>query len=277
MPGAILLPTPMNALTTLALLSSFAPTTPQDPIKERLEKSPRHHEWVEVKRGARALHCFVAYPEVQAKAAAVLVIHENKGLSDWVRSVADQLAEAGYVAIAPDLLSGKGPGGGNTDSFATVDAATQAIYQLDAAEVSADLAAVADHALALPACNGQVSVAGFCWGGSQSFDFATRRKGLAAAFVFYGGAPADEAALARIDCPVYGFYGESDARITSTVAATSEAMKKAGKTYDPLIYAGAGHGFLRAGEAPDASEANQKARRDAWVRWKELLARPGAK
>ncbi len=125
--------------------------------------------------------------------------------------------------------------------------------------------------LSLPACNRRLSVAGFCWGGAQAFGFATRRAGLAGAFVFYGIPPEDTASLAAIDCPVYGFYGESDARITSTVRATSEAMKAAGKTYEPVIYPGAGHGFLRSGETPDASAPNREAREAAWARWKELL------
>jgi carboxymethylenebutenolidase len=168
-------------------------------------------------------------------------------------------------------LSGLGPQGGRTDSFPSADAATQALYKLDPVKVSADLDATAKHALALPACDGRLFVAGFCWGGSQAFRYATERKDLKAAFVFYGSAPTDEEALARIACPVHGFYGESDARINATLPATGEAMKKLGLTFDPVVYAGAGHGFLRAGEASDASEANKKARVDAWTRWKKLM------
>lgn len=275
----------MNVLSLLALspLLAFGPTqdappkvAPVDPVKQRLENSPRHHEWIDVVSGERTLRCFVVFPEVKDKAAAVLVIHENKGLNDWARSVADQLAEAGYIAIAPDMLSSMGPDKGNTDSFKSVDEATKAIYKLDAAGVSADLGAVADAVVKLPACNGKLSVAGFCWGGTQSFEFATRRKGLTAACVFYGSAPEDEAALARIDCPVYGFYGESDNRINAGLDATKDRMKKAGKVFEPVIYAGAGHGFLRAGESPQASKENKQAREDAWKRWKEILAEPAA-
>jgi len=245
---------------------------PVDPVKQRLEKSPRHHEWIDVKSGERTLRCFVVFPEVKEKAAAVLVIHENKGLNDWARSVADQVAEAGYIAIAPDMISGMGPDKGNTDSFKSTDEATKAIYLLEPAGVSADLGAVADAVIKLPACNGKLSVAGFCWGGMQSFEFATRRKGLTAACVFYGSAPKDEAALARIDCPVYGFYGESDNRINAGLDETKELMKKAGKVFEPVIYAGAGHGFMRSGESPEASKENKQARDDAWKRWKEILA-----
>ena len=235
----------------------------------------RDREWVEVKSGERSVRCFVVYPEAKTKVPAVLVIHENKGLTDWVRSVADELAEAGYVAIAPDLLTGQGPNGGGTAAFASPGDATKAIYALTPEGVTADLGAVADHVRALPACDGTLSVAGFCWGGSQSFDFATRRADLAAAYVFYGNAPKDAAALKTIACPVYGFYGESDARITAGVPETAEAMKAAGKSFEPVVYPGAGHGFLRAGGEPDASAENKAAREAAWKRWKERLAAGG--
>lgn len=257
-------------LPLLAVAQTPQPAPPKDTVQERLENSPRHHEWIDVKYGERNVRCFVAYPEVKGKAGAVLVIHENKGLNDWARAVSDEFAEAGYIAIAPDLLSGAGPEGGRTDSFKSSDAATQALYKLDAAQVTADLNAAADYVTKLDACDGKLSVAGFCWGGGQSFAFATVRKGLKAAFVFYGTAPKDEA-LAQLECPVYGFYGENDSRITATVSATAEKIAKLGKRFEPITYAGAGHGFMRAGEAPDASEANQQARKDAWARLKQLL------
>src|SRR6516225_9531360 len=114
-------------VASLAVLGVVAACSAQDFAKQRLEKSPRHHEWVDVKAGDRTVKCFVVYPEVKDKATAVIVIHENKGLTDWARSAADELAEAGYIAIAPDLLSGMGPGGGNTDAFKSTDDATAAI------------------------------------------------------------------------------------------------------------------------------------------------------
>jgi carboxymethylenebutenolidase len=259
----------MNAFLALALLAPFQATP--DPVKARLEGSPRHHEWIEIARGERKLRCFAVYPEVKTKVQAVLVIHENKGLTDWVRSVADRLAEAGYLALAPDLLSGAGADGGDTSSFASTDAATKAIYALDAAQVMADLDAVCERARADAACDGKVSVAGFCWGGGKSFEFATHRKDLAAAYVFYGSAPKDEATLAGIACPVYGFYGGNDARITAGVEPTLAAMKKAEKRFEPVIYSGAGHGFLRSGEGADAVSADRDAFEMAWERWKKLL------
>jgi len=243
----------------------------QDWAKPRLEKSPRHLEWVKLKQGARQLNCFIAYPEVKEKATAVIVIHEIFGLTDWARGVADQLAEAGYIAIAPDLLSGTAPGGGGTAELGGNDAVRKAISSLPPDQITADLKAVADYVTKLPASNGKLAVAGFCWGGGQSFRFATNDKDLKAAFVFYGTGPTDEAEIARIQCPGYGFYGGNDARVTSTVAKTSEVMKQAGKTYEPVTYDNAGHGFMRGGEAPDAKPADKQARDQAWQRWKELL------
>ena len=253
-------------LFALAALSASA----QDWARQRLEKSPRHREWITIKHDARSVETFVVYPESKDKAPVVLVIHEIFGLTDWAQEVADEIAEAGYIAVAPDLLSGMGPHGGRTPDFPE-GGATEAVSHLSPEQVTADLDAVADRALKLPASNGKLFVAGFCWGGGQSFRFATNRPGLSAAFVFYGPPPEKEA-IARITAPVYGFYGGNDARIDATLPATKDQMKQAGKTYEPVIYEGAGHGFMRAGEAPDANEANRKARTDAWTRWKKLLS-----
>jgi carboxymethylenebutenolidase len=187
--------------------------------------------------------------------------------------VADQLAEAGYIAIAPDLLWGKGTNGGGTAELGGRDGVMKAIQTLPREQITADLKAAADFVTKLPACDGKLVVAGFCWGGSESFRFATNEKNLKAAFVFYGTGPTDESAIARIACPVYGFYGGNDARVTSTVSRTEELMKKAGKAFEPVIYEGAGHGFMRAGEDPEGNAANKKAREEAWKRWKTILGK----
>src|SRR5271155_5637809 len=258
-------------LFAAALLLCAAPSaSAQDWARARLAKSPRHREWVTVKHDGRSVETFVVYPESKDKAPVVLVIHEIFGLSDWVEDLADQVAEAGYIAVAPDLLSGMGPNGGRTSSFAP-GKVTEGVSHLDPDQVTADLNAAADYGLKLPAANGKLFVAGFCWGGTQAFRFATNRPDLLAAFVFYG-APPPTADLPRIKALVYGFYAGNDARIGATIPDTVAAMKAAGKTYDPVTYDGAGHGFMRAGEAPDASEANKKARDAAWARWKSLLA-----
>jgi carboxymethylenebutenolidase len=255
----------------IAVATIAVPAIAQEHVLRRLEESPRHHEWVSVDSGDRAIDCFVVYPEVAEKATAVLVIHENRGLTDWVRGLADQVAEAGHIAIAPDLLSGAGPDGGNSGDFESQDAARTAIYQLDPDQVTADLNAVADHVPQDPACNGKLAVAGFCWGGGQSSRFATNRSDLKAAFVFYGRFDHTPEDLERITCPVFGFYGGNDARINATIPETEAQMEAAGKRYEPVIYEGAGHGFMRAGDDPDGSEANQRSRSEAWERWEGLL------
>jgi carboxymethylenebutenolidase len=258
-----------HVLITLVLLVAPAAAPAQEWAKAKLDKSPRHGEWVTVKHGNRAVQAFVVYPEVKEKATAVLVIHEIFGLTDWVRSLADQLAEAGHIAIAPDLLSGVGPGKGGTDALGKD--VGKSIRDLPPDQITADLNACADYAGKLPACNGKVTVAGFCWGGSQSFRYATNNKSLKAAFVFYGSGPDSAEAVAKINCPVYGFYGENDARVNATIPKSKELMKAAGKTYEPITYDGGRHGFMRAGDAPDADAGNKKAREEAWKRWKELL------
>ena len=258
------------ALAFICLLS-ICNTVAQDWAKARLEKSPRHLEWVKIKQGEREVNCFIAYPEVKEKATAVVLIHEIFGLTDWVRSVADQLAENGYIAIAPDLLSGTAPGGGGTAELGGGDAVRKAISSLPPNQITADLDAVAAYVTKLPACNGKLAVAGFCWGGGQSFRFATHASKLGAALVFYGTGPNEAEVLSGIRCPVYGFYGGNDARVSATIPNTEELMKKEGKQYEPVTYEGAGHGFMRAGEAPDAKPADKAAHDAAWKRWLELL------
>ena len=246
------------------------PTMNDDWPKAKLEKSPRHQEWVTIKHGDRSLQAFVVYPEVKEKAPVVIVIHEIFGLSNWARSMADDLAAAGYIAIAPDLLSGFGPNGGGSDKFADQDARVKAVSGLNADTVIADLDAAADYGKKLPASNGKLAVSGFCWGGGKTFAFATHRKDLSAAFVFYGPPPETDA-MKSIVAPVYGFYAGNDARIDASIPATTEAMKAAGKKYEPVTYDGAGHGFMRAGEAPDASPDNAKAREEGLKRLTALL------
>jgi carboxymethylenebutenolidase len=252
------------------LLVAAGPAAGQDWAKEKLKKSSRHGEYVKVKHGNREVQTWVVYPEVKDKATAVVVIHEIFGLSDWVRLLADEMAEAGYIAIAPDLLSGMGPKGGGTDDFGGGNV-MKAIQSLPAKQITADLNAAADYVKKLPACNGKVAACGFCWGGGQVFRFATNNKDLKAAFVFYGSFDHTPTDLARIHCPVYGFYGENDARINKTLPNTEKEMKAAGKKFEPVIYQKSGHGFMRAGEQPGASSDNRRGREQAWERWKMIL------
>lgn len=256
------------AVATLSFaVCAFA--SAQDWAKAMLEKSPRHQEWVAIKHDHRVVHASIVYPQIKNRAPAVLVIHEIYGLTDWVRSVTDRLAAEGYIAIAPDLLSGFGPDGKGSESFASTQDSMKAVSELDPDTVTADLNAVADFVEKLPSANGKLAVAGFCWGGGQSFRFATTRRDLKAAFVFYGSPPEE---FTTISAPVYGFYAGNDNRINATLPDTQAAMKKAGKIYDPVSYEGAGHGFMRAGEDPSNTVgANKKAHDQAWQRWLSLL------
>jgi carboxymethylenebutenolidase len=204
---------------------------------------------------------FIAYPERKDKAPVVIVIHEIYGLTDWIRAVADRLAGEGYIAIAPDLLSGKGPGGGGTDKFASRDDVAKALRDLPAAEVAAALDAVSRYGRSLPAAKDKFAAVGFCWGGGQSFHYATVQPDLDAAVVYYGTAPGQEA-LGAVRAPVLGLYGEDDARVNATVEPTAERMKELGKTFVTHTYKGAGHAFLRAQEGREG--ANMEASRQAW-------------
>src|ERR1700736_451892 len=195
------------AVILLASATQFFTTSlsAQDWAKARLEASPRHREWVPIKHGGRTANTYVVYPEVKTKAPVVILIHEIFGLSDWAAEMADEIAAAGYIVVAPDLLSGAGPNGGGTDSFPGQEAITKAVSALNPDTVTADLDAAADYAKTIPASNGKLFVTGYCWGGGKSFAFSTRRHDLSAAFVFYGPPP-PEADMKNITAPVYGFY-----------------------------------------------------------------------
>jgi len=262
---------PRFSIAAALLLLSAAGVTAhaQEWAKARLEASPRHHEYVPLKHGSRTVEAFVVYPEIKGKAPVVVMIHEIFGLTDWAKEMADELAAQGFIVVEPDLLSGFGPGGGGSSEFPSQDAAVKAVSGLDPDVVSADLDAAADYGKHLPAADGKLAVVGFCWGGGKSFAFATHRHDLSAAFVFYGPSPAD---VTPINAPVYGFYAGNDARIGATVPATTEAMKAAGKKYEPVMYDGAGHGFMRAGEDPtNTVPGNKTAREQGFDRLVKLL------
>jgi len=243
----------------------------QDFALKQLENSPRHHEWVKINYDNRDLHSFLAFPEDPSKALSVVVIHENRGLTDWVRSFADQLAAEGYLVIAPDFLSGFTKEYQKTEEFSSSDEARKAIYQLDPEQITSDLKAAVDYISTHGASNGKVVVAGFCWGGSQSFRFATNSNEIEAAMVFYGSPPETKAELSRITCPVYGFYGENDARINNTIPSTANTMDELDLVYDYMIYEGAGHAFMRRGDDPEGEMMNKKARDEAFQRMVNIL------
>jgi len=231
--------------------------------KTALERSPRHHEWVDIAVPGKdgKVTAFVAYPERRDKAPVVIVIQEIYGLSDWIRSVADRLAADGFIAIAPDLLSGKGPGGGGTDKFGSRDDVVKAVRGLEGPEVVRMLNAVSRYGRDLPAAKDRFATVGFCWGGAKSFHYATEQPELSAAVVYYGTSP-DPDSLEAIRAPVLGLYGGDDARVNATVGPAAEKMKELGKIFVVHTYPGAGHGFLRAQDGRDG--ANLAAAEKAW-------------
>src|SRR5262245_10358762 len=264
------------ALSGLALLAQAAPAASppadpslpagQDDAKAVLEKSPRHGEYADIKvqGGGTPLRTWVAYPERKDKAPVVIVIHEIFGLSDWIRAVADRLAADGFIAIAPDLVSGRGPGGGGTESTTSRDEVVGLIRGLKPEEVNAGLDVIRAWAAQFPASTGKTATIGFCWGGSRSFAYAVAQPGLTAAVGYYGRGPSELPALGSVKAPVLGLYGGDDARVNATIEPVAAEMKKLGKAYETEIYEGAGHGFLR--DQAGREGANRRATERAWPR-----------
>jgi carboxymethylenebutenolidase len=226
----------------------------------RLSGSPRHGEWVTIRTGnGDSLRTWVVYPERSTKAPVVLVVHEVYGLSSWIRSVADQLAADGFIAIAPDLLTMKSLPDGPDSILAPL--AVAAIRGLDAAWVQKQLDAVAQYGMSLPAAEKKYGILGFCWGGGISFAHAVHSPSLGASVVYYGTSP-KTADLASVRAPVLGLYGGNDARVDATIPPADSALHSLGRTYVYNIYPGAGHGFLRQQTGMDG--ANMAATRPAW-------------
>ena len=258
---------PCIALALALGLNAFG----QEWARERLAKSVCRLEWVKVNHDGRTVDCFVACPRDKTNATVVLVVHEQFGLTDWAREVADEFAAAGYIAVAPDLLSGSGPGGGGSASVRDVAALTKAVASVKPAQASADLNAAVRYAQGLPAANGKVVVVGFSWGGTEAVRLAGFNRDLKAVFVFYGVAPDDEQALGRINCPVYGFYAGKDYPICVTISRTEEVMRKAGKMFETITYTNASHAFMRSGAQAEFPGPNRDAHEEAWKRLMELL------
>lgn len=255
------------AASVSACTSRMQPANPPAPpagaadVAARLASSPRHGEWVMIPSGASdSVRAYVVHPERRDRAPVVVVIHEIYGLSSWIRGVADQLAAEGYVAIAPDLLTGKAPLGPGDSLSAEVARST--IQSLQPDEVHRRLADVGGWGMRQPSGAGRYAVLGFCWGGSASFQHAVRSPaGLAAAIVYYGGSPAP-ASLSGVRVPVLGLYAGDDARVNSTVPPADSAMKALGKTFEHHTFPGAGHGFLRQQTGRDG--ANLAAAQQSW-------------
>ncbi|MCH7908260.1 MAG: dienelactone hydrolase family protein [Candidatus Hydrogenedentes bacterium] len=252
-------------------MTTMVESTHAQSAADRLAASPRHQEWVTIEsEGGDSFSAFIVYPERSTASDSVVVIHDISAMSDWARLVGDELAAKGYLAIVPDLLSGKGPENGNTESFTDRAEAGRAMRALDPDEVTARLRAAVAYARNQPSTTDAVSIAGFCWGGSQAFRLATNEPTLKAAFVFYGSPPSAES-MTKIQCPVYGYYAENDNRINATIEDTKQNMADLGKIYEPVIYEGVGHGFVRTGMGETPRDIYRLRTGEAWERWLTLL------
>lgn len=228
----------------------------------RLAASPRHGEWAMVSAGeADSVRAWVVYPERRDRAPVVIVVHEIFGVSHWIRAVADQLAADGFIAIAPDFLTGKNVPSANGQPLA--DSAVAAVRSLNPADVQRRIDAVARYGMALPAALPRYGIVGFCWGGTVSFNHAVHAPALGASVVYYGGSPAADR-LGSVRAPVLGLYGENDARVNQTIPPADSAMRALGKPFEHVIFPGAGHGFLRQQDGQNG--ANLAATQGAWPR-----------
>jgi carboxymethylenebutenolidase len=249
----------------VALAKASAPVVlppPEDSALAALNRSPRHGEWVDVDYPGHApLRSWIVFPERPDKAGVVLVIHEVFGLTDWIRSVADQLAAEGFIALAPDLISGLGPAGGGTDSTKSRDDAVKLVRWLSPEESMARIQAARNWAVALPSSNGKLATLGFCWGGGRSFSAAGMEPPPVGCVVYYG-TPPDSIMMPKVKAPVLAHYGGDDARVDATIDAAKAAMKKRHVSYEPHVYPGAGHGFLRQQTLRDG--ANMQASTESW-------------
>jgi carboxymethylenebutenolidase len=235
-----------------------------DASAAQLKSSARHAEWVDVKNGeGTPIKSFVVYPERKDKAPVVIVIHEIFGLTDWVRGVADQLAKEGFIAVAPDFLSGKGPNSGGSQELGP-QGSTQVIRNVTPEDTVRILDAVRSYALTIPSANGKVATIGFCWGGGTSFRYALNQPALNAAVSYYGPMPTDAAAYEKAKAPILGLYGGNDNRVNSTIDPAKAELAKKNVTYEPHIFEGAGHGFLRQQAASEQAPGNPKATQEAW-------------
>jgi carboxymethylenebutenolidase len=226
------------------------------------------HEWVEIPYTGQRLRTWIEYPNRADPAPVVIVMAHEAGLDDWMRAIADQLATDGFIAVAPDILSGRGPNGGNFDSFRFAAAVIRANEQLPQEEALRRYRAALDYARQLPRASGTSASLGVGMGGADSFRFAAEVADLNAAVTFYGAAP-EESVLAKVKAPVAGFYGEDDPRVVARARAAEGAMKRLRKTYEVHIYPGATQAFMRS----TVEGRNGDAVADAWPAAIQFLRR----
>lgn len=229
--------------------------------KGTLASSKLHKEFVDIPMDHVKLHTWVEYPEGDGKAPIVIVMQHAPGMDEWQRSLADQLALEGFIAIAPDLNSGLGPNGGNFDSFVDADSVSRAIARLNEKDILDRYIAARNWGMKLARASGKSASIGFCMGGGNSFRLAAEVPELNAAVSYYGN-PSKDFNFSKIHAPVLAFYGEEDARVTSTLPATQAAMKENGKSFEAHNYPHTTHGFVEY----QTLAGNLEALTDAWPR-----------
>jgi carboxymethylenebutenolidase len=209
------------------------------------------------------MQAYVARPKEDKKYAAVVVIHENRGLNAHIEDVTRRAAQAGYLAIAPNALS---PLGGTP---ANEDEAREKFQQLKAEESLQNFIKVFDYLPARSDCNGKYGCVGFCWGGAMANNLAVNVPSMKAAVAFYGRQPA-AGDVTKIKAAVQLHYGGLDERVNAGIPAYEEALKKNNITYELYIYEGANHAFHND-TAP--SRYNEAAAKLAWQRTLDFLAK----
>jgi carboxymethylenebutenolidase len=227
----------------------------------RLASSPRRAEWTTVRVGQDSVRAWVVYPDRRENAPVVVAIHDNQGMSNWIRAVADQLAADGFIAIAPDLLTMQDVPR-RPDGESELEGVRASIGRVDQATRDRFIQAVGEWGTRQPGASARYGIVGFCWGGSTVFAHAVAAPAsLGAVVVYYGSSPAPEG-LSAVRAPILGLYGSDDARVNQTVPPAETALKAAGRTFEAHMFEGAGHGFTRSQDGRDG--ANLAAVRQAW-------------
>ncbi|UKA67644.1 dienelactone hydrolase family protein [Arthrobacter sp. FW306-05-C] len=231
-----------------------------------------------------SVQAYVSEPAGTPKGGLV-VVHEVWGLVGHTRDVADRFAAEGYLAVAPDLLSGAG---GVPDLSGELQEAAFDPQQRSNAQprlrkhmapirspeyakhAVAALHVCFDHLEGVAGLTGRVAATGFCLGGTYTFSLAVAEPRLRAAVPFYGHAEFKDAELRAINCPVLAFYGQQDAALMEELPGLTSRMRAAGVDFEAVVYPGAGHAFFN-----DANKYtyNAEAAADSWTRMLAFLER----
>jgi carboxymethylenebutenolidase len=195
-----------------------------------------HTEWMRYPAPAGQMRAYLARPKEEEKRPAVIVIHENRGLTPHIQDVARRMALEGFLTIAPDALS---PLGGTPEDADKVPAL---FGKLDAEATAKSFVAAVQYLKTHPLSTGKVGCTGFCWGGGMTNQVAVRSPDLLAAVPYYGSQPA-AADVPTIKAALLLHYAGLDERINRGIPAFEEALKKAKVDYKIYIYEGAQHAF----------------------------------